>query len=231
MAAAPALIITNPWVSKDTKWLAACAATPIRLLAVEEQPLVREGLVAIIESQPEMKVIAQASTGREAIDQFRRYRPDIVTLDLLLPDIPGDEVARRILSEFRDARVVVVTAARGDVQLHQALEAGVKGIVLKGMQKAELLDVIRQVRGGRKVIPRQVASTLAEHLGDEVLTAREIQVLRLVAQGFRNKQVAANLYIAEETVRMHMKNILGKLAARDRTHAVTIALARGVFQL
>ena len=205
--------------------------TPIRVLTVDEDPLVREGLTAVIGKETGMLVVAQASNSREAMDRFRAFRPDVVTLDLLLPDLPGDDLAGRLLHEFPDARILAITRARGDVSLLRALKAGVRGFVLKGMSNQELLDAIRQVYAGKKVIPRQVASTLAEHHGDEGLTAREDQVLRLVAHGNRNKQVASQLAIADETVRMHMKNILSKLTANDRTHAVTIALSRGVFQL
>lgn len=205
--------------------------TSIRVLTVDEHPLVREGLAAVINKETGMEVVAEASSGAEAIDYFRDYRPDVVTLDLLLSDMPGEEVASRILAEFPGARIVVITGARGHSHMLRALRAGVRGLVLKGMPHGELLDTIRQVHAGRKVIPREIASTLAEHFGEETLTPRELQVLRLVAQGNRNKQVAGRLSIADETVRMHMKNILSKLAANDRTHAVTIALTRGIFQL
>lgn len=178
-----------------------------------------------------MTVIAAAACGSEALETFRRLRPDVVTLDLLLPDMAGDDLAKRILAEFPGARIVVITSARGDVHMLRALESGVQGYVLKGMPQKELVDVIRQVHAGKKVIPRQVATHIAEHMADETLTPREIQVLQLVARGNRNKEVAAHLSIADETVRMHMKHILGKLAAHDRTHAVTIAVTRGVFQL
>lgn len=215
----------------DFPWNAAPAQACIRVLTVDEQPLVREGLASLINKQSGMTVVAEASSGAEAMRQIREYRPDVVTLDLHLPDTSGEELASRILTEFPSAKIVAITGARGDVHLLRALEAGVKGVVLKGMPNSELLDAICQVHAGRKAIPRQVATTLAEHLGDEALTPREVQVLRLVAQGNRNKQVAGHLSIANETVRMHMKNILSKLSANDRTHAVTIALARGVFLL
>ena len=200
-------------------------------MTVDEHSLVREGIAAVIHRETGMEVVAEAASGTEAIELYRRLRPDVVTLDLLLPDIPGEEVARRILAEFPNARVVVITGARGDVHMLRAMEAGIKGVVLKGMQHSALIETIRQVHAGRKVVPRQVASTLAEHFGDDALTPREVQVLRLVARGNRNKQVAAELEIADETVRMHMKNILSKLVANDRTHAVTIALTRGIFHL
>jgi DNA-binding NarL/FixJ family response regulator len=203
----------------------------IRVLTVDQHPLVQEGLAAVIDREPDMTVVASAACGREGLEAFRRLRPDVLTLDLLLPDMSGDDLAKRIMAEFPGARMVVITSARGDVHMLRALESGVRGYVLKGMPQKELVDVIRQVHAGKKVIPRQVASNIAEHMADETLTPREIQVLQLVARGNRNKEVAAHLSIADETVRMHMKHILGKLAAHDRTHAVTIAVTRGVFQL
>lgn len=191
----------------------------------------REGLSALINREDGMEVIAQAGSGSETIDAYRRYLPDVVTLDLQLPDMLGEDVARQILLQSRDVRVIVITGERGDVRLLRALRAGVHGFVLKGMERQELIETIRQVHSGRKRIPSQVATMLAEHVGEESLTPREIEVLRLVARGNRNKQVAAQLSIADETVRMHMKNILGKLSANDRTHAVTIALSRGILTL
>src|SRR6266851_3025543 len=225
-AAASAMLKIVPTHPVEFSWNATSAQAPIRVLTVDEHPLIREGLAAIINKEPGMVVIAEASNGEEAIEYFRAWRPDVVTVDLVLPDMTGETLAQRILAEFPGARIVVITGARGDVHILRALEAGVKGFVLKGMSNHELLDVIRNVHAGRKMIPREVASALAEHFGDEALTPREVQVLRLVARGNRNKEIAAYLSIADETVRMHMKNILSKLAANDRTHAVTIALTR-----
>jgi DNA-binding NarL/FixJ family response regulator len=205
--------------------------SPVRVLTVDEHSLVREGLGAVIRQDSMMQVVGEAGSGAEAIEAFRRLHPDVMTLGLFLPDIPGEEVARQILAEFPDAKIVAITGARGDAHILRALESGVRGLVLKGGQHGELLSTIRQVHSGKRAIPRQVAEMLAEHFGDESLTLREVQVLRLVARGNRNKQVAAQLCIAEETVRMHMKNILAKLSAHDRTHAVTIALSRGIIQL
>jgi DNA-binding NarL/FixJ family response regulator len=230
-AAASAMLKIVPRHPAEFSWNAKSAQAPIRVLTVDEHPLIREGLAAIINKEPGMVVMAEASTGEEAIESFRNHRPDVVTLDLLLPDMPGETFAHRILAEFPGARIVAITGARGDVHMLRALEAGVKGLVLKGMSSKELLEVIRHVHAGRQMIPREVASALAEHFGDEALTPREVQVLRLVARGNRNKEIAVHLSIADETVRMHMKNILSKLAANDRTHAVTIALTRGVFEL
>ncbi len=200
-------------------------------MTVDACSLVREGLAAVIHSATGMEVVAEAATGVQALELYRRWRPDVVTLDLLLPDMPGEKVAARILAEFPRARAVVITGVRGDMHMLRAMEAGVKGVVLKGMPHSALIETIRQVHAGKKVVPCQVAADLAEHFGDDALTPREVQVLRLVARGNRNKQVAAELAIADETVRMHMKNILSKLVANDRTHAVTIALTRGIFHL
>lgn len=231
MAAISAAIVEVPWRTSRASWKPVPIEPSIRILTVDEHPLVREGLAAVINKQSGMAVVAEASTSAEALAAYRKYRPDVVTLDLQLPDISGEELASQILAEFPQARIVVITSARGDVRMMRALKAGVRGFFLKGMPNEELVEAIRSVYAGRRVVPRQVASALAEHLGDETLTPREVEVLRLVAQGNRNKEVACRLSIADETVRMHMKNILGKLAANDRTHAVTIALTRGVFQL
>jgi DNA-binding NarL/FixJ family response regulator len=203
----------------------------IRVLTVDQHPLVREGIAAIINKEAGIEIVAEAASGNEAVTLCRKHRPDIVTLDLVLPDMTGEQAVSRILAEVPRARVIALTAAPGDISILRALEAGVRGVVLKAMAHGELIQTLRQVHVGRKVIPRQVATKLAEHLGDEGLTPREVQVLQLVAQGNRNKQIAGLLSIADETVRMHMKNILSKLGANDRTHAVTIALTRGFFQL
>ena len=213
------------------QWDIRSATAQIRVMTVDEHPLVREGLAAVINREPGITVAAQAASGREAIALYREYRPSVITLDLSLPDMPGEELISRLLAEFPEVRIVVITDSSGDVRVLRILEAGVQGLVLKGMPSREILEVIRQVHSGKKMVPRQIASMLAERLSDETLTPREIQVLRLVAEGNRNKEVAACLSIADETVRMHMKNILGKLAAHDRTHAVTIAIKRGIFQL
>ncbi len=230
MATAPTALIPNTLPVSEFLWTERFPS-PIRVLTVDEHSLVREGLAAVIQRNGGMQVVAEAGSGTEAIEAFRKYLPDVVTLDLFLPDIPGEEVARQILAEFPNAKIVAITGARGDAHILRALENGVRGLVLKGRQHSELLTTIRQVHSGRKVIPQQVAEMLAEHFGDESLTPREVQVLRMVANGNRNKEVAARLCIADETVRMHMKNILGKLSAHDRTHAVTIALSRGIIRL
>jgi DNA-binding NarL/FixJ family response regulator len=204
---------------------------PIRVLTVDGNQLVQEGLVAMIDREEDMTVVATASTGAEAVEDVRRYRPDVVTLDLLLPDIPGEELARRILAEFPRTRIVAITSAQGHMHARRALDAGVHGYVSKAVPVCELVRVIRQVQAGERMIPGPVAFQAAGDLTGEGLTAREIQVLQLVAWGNGNRQIAAQLSIGAETVRMHMKNILEKLAANDRTHAVTIAVTRGILRL
>jgi len=215
----------------DLTWAGRFASNVIRVLAVGGEPLAREGIAALINKQSGLSVVAEAESGAQAIEYYRMHRPDVVTLGSKLPDMTCESLASRLVTSFSGARIVVITAARGDIQLQRILETGVRGMVSRGAPYSELIETIRQVHAGRRVIPGDVASTLAEHLGEESLTPREVQVLRLVAQGNRNKQVAGLLSIADETVRMHMKNILGKLRANDRTHAVTIALARGMFEL
>jgi DNA-binding NarL/FixJ family response regulator len=204
---------------------------PIRVLSVDGHQLVQEGLVAMINREQDMTVVATASTGAEAIEDVRRYRPDVVTLDLLLPDMPGEDLARRILAEFPRTRIVAITSAQGHMHARRALDAGVRGYLSKAVPGCELVRAIRQVQAGEQMIPGPVAFPAPGHLTGEALTARELQVLQLAAWGNGNKQVAALLSIAGETVRMHMRNILEKLAANDRTHAVTIAVTRGILRL
>ena len=204
---------------------------PIRVLTVDGHQLVQEGLAAMINREEDMTVVATASTGEEALDDVRRYRPDVVTLDLLLPDMPGEDLARRILAEFPRTRIVAITSAQGHMQARRALDAGVHGYLSKAVAACELVRAIRQVQAGKRVIPGPVAFQMAGHVAGEALTAREIQVLQLVAWGNANEQVAAQLSVAAETVRMHIKNILEKLAANDRAHAVTIAVTRGILRL
>jgi len=207
------------------------AGGPIRIVTVDEQPLVHEGLAVTINRESDMVVVGSACRGIEALDAVRRHSPDVVILDLVPPDMPGDELARRILVESPRVRVVAISSRKSYLAIRRALRAGVTAVVFKTAQNREFVQAIRQVYAGRRVIPGALASHLAEHFTDEVLTAREVQVLELVAWGNRNKEVAARLSIADDTVRMHMKSILGKLAARDRTHAVTIAFMRGALRL
>jgi DNA-binding NarL/FixJ family response regulator len=207
------------------------APRAIRVLTVDGHQLVQEGLAALINREADMMVVAAASCAEEAMRCVRQYLPDVVTLDLLLPDMAGEELARRILAEFPRTRIVAITSEQGHIQARRALDAGVRGYLSKAAPGHELLRAIRQVHGGGRMIPGPVACRIAENLDIETLTAREIQVLQLAAHGNGNKQIAAQLSIAFDTVGMHIKNILGKLAANDRTHAVTIAIARGILRL
>jgi DNA-binding NarL/FixJ family response regulator len=203
----------------------------IRILAVDDHPMLLEGIAALVASQGDMKLVAQASTGREALEQFRKHRPDLTLMDLQMPDMDGIEAMAAIRSEFPEARIIVLTTYKGDVQVLRALKAGARAYLLKGLLRKELLETIRAVHGGGKRIPPEVAAELAEHALDGTLTPREIDVLRLIAGGSANKLVADQLSITEETVKGHVKNILSKLGANDRTHAVTIALKRGIIEL
>ena len=203
----------------------------IRILTADDHALLRQGIASLVEIEPDMELVAQASTGREAIEQFRRHRPDITLMDLQMPDISGIEAIIAIRSEFPDARIVVLTTYAGDVQVVRALKAGARGYLLKGNVHTDLLATIRAVHAGQKRIPPEVAAELAMHTTDDQLTARELEVLKLIAQGNANKEIAAQLSVREDTVKSHVGNILEKLGANDRTHAVTIGLKRGIIDL
>jgi len=204
---------------------------PIRILAVDDHPLLRQGIAALVNGESDMKLVAEAFDGQEAIDKFRLHRPDVTLMDLQMPAVNGIEAIIGIRSEFPNARIIVLTTYTGDVQMLRALKAGARGYVLKGHVRRELLDTIRAVHAGQKRIPPEVAAELAEHATDEALSSREIAVLRLIEAGNANKEIAAQLSIAEDTVKSHVTNILAKLGANDRTHAVTLALKRGIIEL
>jgi DNA-binding NarL/FixJ family response regulator len=207
------------------------APKPIRIALVDDHPILRQGIAALISDQPDLLLVGQASNGLEAIEQFRLHRPDVMLMDLQMPGMNGIDAMSAIRGEFPDARFVVLTTYTGDVQIVRALKAGARAYLLKSLLHRELLETIRSVHAGNKRIPPEIAAELADHAADDQLTAREIEVLRLIAAGNANKIVADHLSITEETVKAHVKSILSKLDANDRTHAVTIALKRGIIEL
>jgi len=203
----------------------------IRVLRVDDHPLLREGITAVINSQPDMLMIADAASAHDGIQQFRKHRPDITLMDLRLPDMSGVDAIAAIRSEFPDARIIMLTTFEGDVEIQRALEAGARGYMLKSMPPKDLVEGIRQVHAGKKRIPPQLAAQLAEHMSDESLTVREIEVLRQIAEGNRNRDIGEKLFITEETVKVHIKHIMEKLGASDRTQAIAIAIRRGIIHL
>jgi len=206
-------------------------ANCIRVFSVDDHPLFREGVGAIINCQSDMSLVGAASSGKEAIEAFRKLQPDVTLMDLRLPDLSGLDVMIAIRDEFPNARVIVLTTFERDVEVQRALKAGARGYLLKSMPPKQMLEVIRQVHSGRKAIPPEIAAGIAEHMADEALSEREVEVLRHVAEGNRNRDIAETLFIAEETVKVHIKHIMAKLRANDRTQSVAIAARRGIISL
>jgi DNA-binding NarL/FixJ family response regulator len=207
------------------------AVGPIRILTVDDHPMLREGIAAVLASEEDMILVAEASNGREAVEQFRTHHPDVTLMDVQMPELNGIDAILKIREEFPAARIIVLTTYSGDAQAARALKAGASGYLLKSMVRKELIETIRTVHSGKKRIPSEIAVEMAQHHSDDALTEREIQVLREVAAGNANKMVAQLLHVSEETIKAHMKSILSKLGANDRTHAVTIAVRRGIIEI
>jgi len=206
-------------------------ASPIRVLAVDDHQLIRVGIATLLLPEPDMELVGEASNGREAIAKFRECRPDITLMDLQMPEMNGFDAILAIRNQFPEARIIVLTTYNGDAQAHRAIKAGAQGYLLKNLVHRELVQTIRTVHAGRKAVAAEIAAQVVEHTGDEGLSSKEIDVLRLIAAGNANKEIGAQLSITEETVKSRVKNILDKLGANDRTHAVTIGLKRGIIDL
>ncbi|HTU35748.1 MAG TPA: response regulator transcription factor [Candidatus Acidoferrum sp.] len=207
------------------------SADRIRVLTADDHPIMREGVAGIINNQPDMILVSQAATGREAIQMHSEHRPDVTLMDLRLPDMSGIDSMIAIRAEAPGARIIILTTFDGDAEIQRALEAGADGYLLKNMPQKQVVDAIRQVHAGKRRVPVELATRLAEYMGDESLTEREISVLKLVADGNRNRNIGERLFITEETVKVHVRHIMEKLGAKDRTQAVAIAVRRGIIQL
>jgi DNA-binding NarL/FixJ family response regulator len=215
------------FVFVSQRWELRSSMNPIKVLAVDDHQLLREGIASVLEGEPDMVLVAEASSGAEAIEKHRAYRPDVTLMDLQMPGVNGIDAITAIRRQSPDSRFIILTTYQGDVQALRALKAGASGYLLKSMLRKDLLDTIRAVHAGRRYIPPEVAADLADHVADDALTEREVEVLRKVAMGNSNKIIANGLNVSEATIKGHMKNILSKLGANDRTHAVMIAMKRG----